>query len=153
MKFSIDYSGSKQDRLLTYHIEEYSFDMEPSVQWINFDIVVNKLNLTVVDEDNKIVQLDGFCGLNASMKSNYAVPESQKGILRVTDDLKPGFGSYYVKKEEQPVFINMQTGWVCIGDPVMQGEAVEFINNCVAVIDDNREFVALWLKPDVLPDI
>lgn len=37
------------------------FDIEPTVQEINLDIVVNKLNLTVVD-NNKVIQVWGFCG-------------------------------------------------------------------------------------------
>ena len=34
-----------------------------------------------------------------------------------------------------------------------QGNAVEFINNCVAVIDDDKEFISLWLKPQSLPNL
>ncbi len=152
MKFLIEYTGVAENRVLTYDVEECSFDIEPTVQEINFDIVVNKINLTVVD-DNKIIQVLGFCGLAEWMKSDYIVPKSQKGILKVADNLEAGVGSYQVNKEDFPVYVNTQKGWVCIGDPEKSGNAVEFITNCVAVIGDNKEFISLWLKPQSLPNI
>jgi hypothetical protein len=152
MKFDIEYTGIAEHRVLSYNIEECSFDIEPTVQEINFDIVVNKINLTVVD-DNKIIQVLGFCGLAARMKSDYTVPKSKKGILKVIENLEVGVGSYRVNKEDLPVYVNTQTGWVCIGDPQKKGNAVEFIKNCVAVIGDDKEFVSLWLKPKSLPNI
>jgi hypothetical protein len=151
MRFKVEYTGMTENRLLIYRPEEHSFDTEPIEHRINFDIVVNKLNLTSID-DNKIVQVWGFCGLDTSMKSNYNVPQYKKGALKVIDDLEPGF-SYSIYKEEQPVYINVQTGWLCIGNPEKKGNAVEFIRNCVAVIDDNQNLISLWLKPDRLPDI
>ncbi|MBX2920659.1 MAG: hypothetical protein KF816_17600 [Melioribacteraceae bacterium] len=151
MKFEIEYTGVSEDRLLIYRTEEHSFDMEPWVYELDFEIAINTLTLTFVD--GKIIQLNGFCGLSKRMKSNYEVPKSQKGILKVLDDLKSGVGSYSINKEDLPVYVNTQSGWVCIGNPEKKGNAVEFINNCVAVIDDDKEFVSLWLKPDRLPDI
>ena len=152
MKFLIEYNGSIEQRLLTYDLDECSFDIEPTVLEINFDIVVNKINLTVVD-DNKIVQVWGFCGFATWLKSNYCTPEYKKGVLKVADNLEAGVGSYQVNKEEFPVYVNAQTGWVCIGNPEKSGNAVEFISNCVAVIGDNKEFISLWLKPQSLPNI
>jgi hypothetical protein len=150
MKFLIEYTGYTEQRLLTYDIEEFSFDIEPIVEESNFDIVVNKVNLTVND-DNKIIQVWGFCGYAEWIKSKYSVPEHKKGVLKVIDDLEAGVGSYGVNKEELPVYVNTLTGWVCIGYPEKSGNAVEFINNCVVVIDYEREFVSLWLKPQSLP--
>lgn len=153
MKFIIEYGNPVEQRLLTYIQEECSFDMEPIVSEIDFELVLNKISLSVVD--NRIIQLWGFCGLGKSMKSNYQVPEYKKGGLRVEHNLNYGF-AYGINDDddyEYPVYVNVQTGWVCIGDPEKKGNAVEFINNCVAVIDDEKEFVSLWLKPERLPDI
>jgi hypothetical protein len=153
MKFLIEYTDTLEQKNLIYDIEEYSFDTVPTVQETNFDIVINKLNLTVIDDNNKIVQIWGFCGYNEWIKSNCKIPESRKGVLKVIDDLEAGVGSYSVSKEELPVYVNVETGWVCIGNPQKKGHAVEFINNCVAVIDDSKEFISLWLKPERLPNI
>lgn len=153
MKFIIEYGRPAEQRLLTYIEEECSFDMEPIVRGIDFELILNKLSLSVVD--NKIIQLWGFCGLDKSMKSSYQVPEHKKGCLRVEHDLNYGF-AYGINDDddyEYPVYINIQSGWVCIGNPEKKGNTVEFINNCVAVIDDDKDFVSLWLKPERLPDI
>ena len=152
MKFVIEYNSNIEQRLLTYNIEECSFDIEPTVQKINYDIVINKLNLTVTD-DNRVVQILGFCGFATWIKTNHNVPEYKKGVLKVLDDLEVGVGSYSIRKEEFPVYVNTQTGWVCIGYPEKSGNAVEFINNCVVVINGDDEFISLWLKPLSLPEI
>ncbi|MEH6305244.1 hypothetical protein RYH73_06295 [Olivibacter sp. CPCC 100613] len=153
MKFQIEYTGTAEQKTLIYDIEECSFDTEPTVREIAFDVVLNKLNLTVIDDDNKIVQIWGFSGYNEWIKSNYEVPESKKGTLKVLGDLTSGIGSYLINKKDLPIYVNTQSGWVCVGDPEGKGNAVEFINNCVAVIDDDKEFVSLWLKPQSIPII
>ena len=150
MKFFIDYNNEIEHRVLLYNIQEFSFNTSPRVKEINFDIIVNKLNLTVVGKENKIVQVWGFCGFKEWIKSTYKVPKSKKGLLKVVDVLEFGF-SYTVTKEDFPMYVNPKTGWICVGSPEKSGKAVEFIENCVAVIDDNKEFVSLWLKPTSLP--
>lgn len=138
---------------LVYIPEEHSFYMDSAVNKIEIELIVNKISLAV--SDNIVVNVSGFCGLSKSMKSNYQVPEYKKGCLQVEHNLNNGF-AYGVNDDdnyEYPVYINVQCGWVCIGNPEKKGNAVEFINNCVAVIDDDKEFVSLWLKPERLPDI
>lgn len=153
MKFKIEYTNTIERKNLIYNIEECSFDTEPLIQEVNFDVVLNKLNLTTIDDDNKIVQVWGFCGYNEWIKSNHEVPKSKTGILMILDDLASGLGSYSINKEDLPIYVNVETGWVCIGSPKKKGNAVEFINNCIAVIDDNNEFYSLWLRPQSLPNI
>jgi hypothetical protein len=149
MKFIIDYTGSPEKRDLVYRGEEYSFDMEPWVHIMDIELALNNLTLTVVS--NQIIQLSGFCGLSSTMNSNICTPEYSKGKLKVKHNNKSGF-AYGIYDEEQPVRLNIKSGWVCIGDPLRLGEAVEFISNCVAVIGDDGEFLSLWLKPKALPE-
>ncbi len=84
------------------------------------------------------------------MKSSIQVPNYKQGALRVEHNLEHGY-AYGIYDEDLPVYVNKRTGWVCIGNPKKSGEAVEFINNCVAVIDNNQELAALWLQPQSLP--
>lgn len=147
MKFIIDYTDFiDHSKRLTYDTDEFSFDTEPSIQEINFDVVINKLSLSAVDGDNKIVQLRGFCGYKEWQRSNFEPPHYKTGTLKVAGNIEGGF-SYRVGKDDLPMFINVQSGWLCIGSPRKNGNAVEFINNCVIVIDDDREFISLWLRP------
>ncbi|MDR2914057.1 MAG: hypothetical protein LBV74_04390 [Tannerella sp.] len=153
MKFIVEYTGKSEQRTLIYREEEFSFDMEPWIYGLDFEIAINTLTLTIID--GKVTQLGGFCGLNKKMKTNYNVPQSPKGELKVLQPEKywDKPGAHGLNKEDWPVHVNIQTGWVCIGNPEERGNAVEFINNCVAVIDDNKEFVSLWLKPERLPKL
>lgn len=162
MKFFIEYTGYTEQRTLLYRTDEYSFDMEPLVSEIDYDIAIDRLQLTVVND--RVVQLWGVCGLLHSMKTNIMPPESKKGILGVTDELEPGFSydisdilddvtsglSYSINELKYPVYRSKLKKWFCIGYPEKQGNAVEFINNCIAVIDDNGKFLSLWLKPEMV---
>jgi len=147
MKFEAQFNHKPENRKLTYSAQDYSFGMEPSVGELDFEIALNHLCLTVVNK--QIVDLDGFCVYGEWIKSDYEVPKAKLGILKILDDLQPGF-SYGLNKEDWPIYVNVKTEWVCIGDPEHKGEAVEFIKNCIAVIDD-KNLVSLWLKPESLP--
>lgn len=149
--FFINFTGKSEQRTLTYHEDEYSFDMSPWESYIDFDLSINQLCLTVVD--GKIIQLSGFCGLRKEMISDFLTPKSKKGELRIlnTNKYMSGIGSYSVNDKDFPVHINIVTGWVCIGFPERKGSAVEFIDNCIAIISDKQELVSLWLKPLKLP--
>src|SRR5687768_16726297 len=108
MEFLIEYTDIIEQKELLYDIEEWSFNTEPRVQEINFDISINKLNLTAINDDNRIVQVSGFCGLDKKMKSEFNVPYRQKGMLKILDDLPSGLGSYQVGEIDFPVFLNMK---------------------------------------------
>lgn len=151
MKFNIEYTDNIRQQQLLYLEDECSFYMDYTNQGIDIELIINKIALQVFD--NKIFALSGFCGLSKEMRTNFQVPNSKKGILKVDHNLKYGF-AYDINEKfdyEYPVFINVGTGWVCIGNPKLTGNAVEFINNCIAVIDENKNFLSLWLKPESLP--
>ena len=96
-----------------------------------------------------MIQLNGFCGLSKTIETPYDVPKAEKGLLKVL------YPEVYIAKAGSPklndknwtVFINPKTRWICIGNPQCQEGAVEFIDNCIGVIDGNQELVALWLHP------
>ncbi|HTE01639.1 MAG TPA: hypothetical protein VK668_20265 [Mucilaginibacter sp.] len=150
MKFRIEYRNNIEERVLTYIEEDYSFDMEPIVKQIDFELILNKLSLSVLN--NRIIQLWGYCGLNKNMKSNYEVPKYKKGILVVENYLEHSF-AYGINGKDVPIYVNIETGWVCIGNPTRPGNAVEFITNCVAVVNEQQQLISLWLKPNQLPMI
>ena len=151
MKFSIEYTGITEYQLLTYITEEYSFDSSLMLKSICFDISLNYLCLTVIG-DNNIARGLGFCPHGGWVDSRYEVPEYKKGILRVIGEYECGTGSYSIKKDDFPVYVNKKTGWICVGIPNKSGRAVEFLDGCVAVLEDNNELVSLWLKPKFLKD-
>ena len=150
MRFKIDHTDGSENRNLIYEEDEYSFDMSPWDNAIDFELALNKLTMSVVGD--KVIQISGFCGLTKEMNSNIRIPKYEKGALRVEHNFEHGF-TYSIDDEDLPVQLNAATGWVCIGTANEVGQGVEFINNCVAVISDSGEFLSLWLKPIEFPNL
>jgi hypothetical protein len=150
MKFLIKNGKEIGQQQLVYLTDECSFYTGRIAHKIDMELIVNKISLAV--SDDKIVDVNGFCGFAEWMKSDYKVPKYKKGVLKVEHNLKYGL-AYGINDIDFPMYVNTQTGWICIGNPEKSGQAVEFINNCVAVIDDDNKFVSLWLKPKSLPNI
>ena len=145
MKFIVDYSGCCEQKHVIYRENEYSFY---TILWLNeidFDIALNTLTLSVID--SRVVQLNGFCGLSKAQKIGYTPPMSSKGFLKVVDSESyiQKSGSFRINDIDIPIFINPQINWICIGHPQKKGTAVEFIDNCIFVIDEKQEFAALWI--------
>lgn len=138
---------------MTYDANEFGFGIAPKVMEIDFGLTLNTLELTVAGDDRKVIEVLGFCGYKEWIISKFNIPKYMEGSLKVIDNLESGVGSYCIRKETSPIFVNVQTGWLCIGDPQKEGFAVEFINNCVAVLDNDNEFLSLWLKPQSLPNL
>lgn len=135
---------------LIYIPEEYSFYMSPVTRQISFDLVVNDINLTVVDD--YVTSVRGFCPHTKWEKIQTNPPPYITGKLRVATTLKPGL-IYRINTVPLLVHVNVMTRWICIGEPDLVGRAVEFITNCAAVIGDGGEFLALWLRPASLPKL
>lgn len=83
---------------------------------------------------------------NGDNADHICVPRSRRGVLFVLGEFEGGYGSFRISRADFPVFSNEKSGWVCIGDPKAAANAVEFINNCIAVIDTQGEFKGLWLN-------
>jgi len=147
MKFRVNYAGGVEERSLKYWADEYSFDSEPPVGDVLFDAVLNKLNLSAND-NGRIVQIWGYCPYGEWQDTNHRAPFAKQGELIVIDDLEPGYSYRINSDSDWPVFCNHDSGWVCIGSPNTHGQAVEFMSNCISVVNDEGDLVALWLRPE-----
>lgn len=115
MKFNIEHSNDIGQKLLLYLPEECSFYTgERQEGKIDLELILNKLSLSIVDD--KIIDINGFCGLDKSMLSLFQIPEYKKGVLKVEHNLDFGF-AYAINKDDLSVYVNTQTGWVCMGFP------------------------------------
>lgn len=144
---TITESIKKKERLF-YLIDDYSFDMDPSIREVGYDLLINYINL-LFDPRDCVAHLSGFCPYGTWIKANYQVPLYKEGKLKVQTQVEPGC-SYRINNEEWSIYIN-EDRWVCIGNPNISENAVEFLHNCIAVIN-HENLVALWLKPDFIGD-
>lgn len=144
MKFKIKYKFTYiNQRKIFYLPDEFSFNVKPLTPEIDYYLILNYINLTVVN--NLVVQVDGFCPNHDWILTDLPVPNYEIGQLKVLKNYEPGF-SYRLNNIDWPVYYNQQSGWVCVGDPTKKNEAVEFTTNVVAVVENN-ELQALWMKP------
>lgn len=148
MKFLIKKGKPISNKKLVYFADECSFNMGTVNYNVSIEWILNKISLS--SHENIIVDVSGFCGLASHMNKDIYIPKYSKGILKVEHNLEYGF-AYSIFDKGQPVSFNSKTGWVCVGNPIKLSNAVEFIKNCIAVINDNGDFLSLWLKPVSLP--
>ncbi len=146
-------NGNIQSSHLVYLPDDYSLITQPCLPESNFCVMINRLSLTI-DKHHRIIDLGGVFGhLGCWIKKKLLVPPYVPGELKIIGNLKSGYSYRYSEdaygQEEWPVYIDQETGWLCVGDPEQTGsEAVEFINNCVAVVNHSH-LKALWLRPRI----
>jgi hypothetical protein len=149
MKFSFQFKNEFKKINLFYLKDEYSFYSESQIKGIDCYLALNYLCLVVVR--GFVVEVSGFCPHKSWIRSNTCVPDFRAGKLSLLNAFDTGFSYGINDDEDWPIYINAQTGWLCVGDPIVSGIAVEFTKVCVAVIGDQQDFLALWLKPQNFP--
>ncbi|WP_316803165.1 hypothetical protein [Pedobacter nototheniae] len=145
MKFKIVETEHIHQGVVKYIKKDFSFDTEPIINEIDYELAYNKVTLTVVDK--QVVQIWGFSGGDTKrVKLNQNIPQYKRGILMVEGEFEYDL-CYSINKVSVQVYENEKTGWFCIGDPKFEGEGVEFINKCIAFIDNEGLLMSLWIKP------
>jgi hypothetical protein len=145
ISFVTNFNESIPETILTYIIDECSFYMNPFCEKVKYSLLVNYIDLTVNSHDN-IVHLSGFSpAVLNGLSIDTSVPPYNRGILSIKSRLESGL-SYRINNREWPVYRNYKTGWTCIGDYQKSGIVIEFLNDCVAVIN-HEKLKAIWLKP------
>jgi hypothetical protein len=123
--------------------------MNPIIHEVSYDLLINYIDL-LFDENDYVAHLSGFCPYGTWIKADCQVPPYKEGKLKVETQDEPGFAYRINDDKEWPIYINKDR-WVCLGNSNKSENAIEFLHNCVAVIDQGS-LVALWLKPDFIGD-
>jgi hypothetical protein len=93
------------------------------------------------------MKIYGYSNCNDWIAMRIKPPPAKQGILLFdTGDALP-YGSSMIS----PVYCNPINRWTCIGDPFQQGEAVEFMFGCIAILDRDHQLIALWIRIDESP--
>ncbi len=152
MKFLIKTPQKDQNFSLVYRDEDYSFDVEPLDGSGDTSIMINDLQLEI-DHEGKIIYVWGYCPLVKYQEiEEYPQKYQAQSLVALLDKPPiPGISYRLNEKERWPIYINKKKGWVCIGNPKVNGkQMIEFVPNCVATLED-QEITAIWLKPKDLP--
>lgn len=140
-----------QHAQLIYDRESYAFITEGCDE-DHASISINDLQLAI-DETRRIMYVWGLCPLiNYELTTEFPQHYSSHTLIaELGKEPEPGV-AYGLNKDRWPIYINKEKGWVCIGNPQVQGKKlIKFAPDCIATIE-NDEIIALWLHPEKLPD-
>jgi len=163
MKFFVK-NKTEKNFSLVYLEEEHSFFIEPDIELAYGSISVNDLQLEL-DNEERIIYVHGYTPLFKYKEiDNFPRLYETKDLIAILDDEPdpdefPGNPTYSLVKNsnwpysiEWDIYINKKMGWVCVGDPTIEGKRlIEFAPDCVAALDKENEMVAIWLHPRELP--
>ncbi|MEK7528602.1 MAG: hypothetical protein AAB592_02465 [Patescibacteria group bacterium] len=155
IKFRTEEGEPIQGKVI-FRSEEYSFDFEPRASGGGQSIAINDLQLEFDLETFQILYIYGLCTYCLYWKQSilYPPPASHGKFFAefmTNKEILPGMSYGYTEPAEWPVYVDFDSGWVCIGQPevAQKIQAVEFATNSIAVLD-NGKLIAIWLRPEDL---
>ena len=141
IKFKIEPEKPMLRTRLFYSQNEMSFDMLPKIYEANYYIQINYIQMTTGLND-EVIRLSGFCPIENIKEIPANPPTSNPGTLYISSDLEPGWTYSYASDW---TVRRARGNWICIGDCESVGEGVEFLESCVAVLNDG-DIKSLWLQ-------
>jgi hypothetical protein len=152
MRLVVDRTKRVVDSVLVYKMQEYAFATEPRPAGADTSLSANEVQLMVSGKDHQLLFVTGYCPYQSWHQTFLHVPSfTRAGLVVAEIDLQPGISIQLNRREARwPVQVDVQSGWVCIGDAQSKGEGIEFAPGCVAVILDGQ-LVAIWLQPKEIP--
>ncbi len=154
MKFFIKNYQEIKNRVLIYRNKDYSFDVVPIDGAGGSSILINDLQLEI-DYEGNVMYVWGYCPLIEYEETELFPQKDRQYELVVLLDNPPKLGVSYRLNEDNnwPIHINKKKGWVCLGDPNMEGkQLIQFAPSCIASML-GQELTAVWLQPEQLPPL
>lgn len=151
MKFEIGNQWENGNNSLVYLKSEHSFEIENYHETGSTSILINDLHLEI-DEEGTVISLWGFCPLVLYQDTLESPQNYKKNQLKIVlnEKLVPGI-SYRFNEKRWPIHFNQKDGWICIGDISFdEKNLVEFVSNCIGVINKQKKLTAIWLAPRFL---
>jgi hypothetical protein len=150
-RFAVDPSKQITGADLVYVPRDFAFNVVPLPGDASGTLLFGMLELHVNLTDYRVVYVWGYAPYLGWKLTSLNPPPSKRAALVVQDvRLEPGIARRLTAPEEKQGHVDIKTGWVCLGDPNAQGEAVEFASGCIAIVKD-EQLLTLWLHPKELP--
>src|SRR5260370_36844878 len=146
-KLVVSSSGEITNGTLIYVPGDLAFNVTPLPANAHGTLLFSMLELRVDLTDYHIVYVWGYAPYLSWKPAILSPPSSQRAALVVVDTLlEPGIARELAAPGEKQGYVDINSGWVCIGDSNAQGEAIEFAPDCIAVINGGQ-LLTLWLHP------
>ena len=143
--------------ILEYREDDLAFDTTPRPVGAISSLMLNDVELMSDERTGAILFVTGYCLFQSWIPAHLDPPQSQPNVLIPVLDtpLQPGVSVRLhspSKGDRWPVFADPETGWVRLGlGQDHPAEVMEFAPGALALLDDNRALMSLWLRPVALP--
>lgn len=140
-----------QGRLI-YVQQDCAFNFVPSSRYGITSLVIDTLQLSI-DNKGRILEVWGYCPYQSWQLAEISPPNYIRGRVFVElENIIPGVSEQIAGVGEWDIFVNSNTGWVCIEKEKHSSSfiGIEFASHSVAVLEENC-LKAIWLHPEYLP--
>ncbi|MGM0329715.1 MULTISPECIES: hypothetical protein [Enterococcus] len=148
IKLNINFENEIINGQVTYDDKDGNLDFNPK---LNSDILllINYINIGFDSVKNSANQVWGYTPKESWNKKDLILPlRVQKGKIKLEEALEPG--SWRLdKKEPWLTYYDSKRNWLCFGDFMLNNsdKCVEFLENVIAVVDNDQCLKSLWIKP------
>ena len=97
---------------------------------------------------NNFRYLGGYFFDDRVKKQKLTIPAAKKGQIYFNANFPLMHGFYYndYVPFKQQMYFDQLTNWFAVGDLTRKGSAIEFASNNIAIINDNKDLVAVYAK-------
>ena len=137
---------------LVYSERDRGFHMLDSVGGYS-SAVLNDLNLEV-DEDGRVIEVWGYSPRESWIDGVVQLPEgARRGALRLLQEFTPGVSRRMGGSRAWIVTFDASVNVVRYALDAQEPATVliEFLDGCIAGMNQERELVSLWLRPEMIP--
>ncbi len=145
MKFIPDYGYNALNKEVTFSFENHCFETIPHVYF--HDVIFPFNQLYIASIGNIAMKIYGYSNSKDWVAIRIKPPPAKQGILLFQD----GEALAKTSSDPCPIYCNPKNRWTCVGSPFFQGEAIEFMYGCIAVLDRNCILKSLWIRIDEPP--
>ena len=149
MMFRLDFSLPQAKGRLVYRSSEFSLDTLGREPNGGFAAVVNEVLLDA-SGTGQVCCVWGLCPDVSWQQGKVPLPKHRPGALILEQDTVPGVSIGVNEANNRwPVVVDSESGWMVLapGKVPFAVEAVEFLPNCLAAVDEDGDLVCLWLRP------
>lgn len=148
MRFEIKpLAGLLPSAELIYRDEEYSFDMNPSLQRRFTSVSVDDLNLEI-DESGEVVGVWGMCPYTRWKDTKLDPPDAQPDKLFFISDrpLQRGVSIQLNSDKYWLTCVDFNSRWVHIKGRTNPVAAVKVFHDVIVELDGAGQLCSLWLR-------
>ncbi|MBO0461461.1 hypothetical protein JZO83_06835 [Enterococcus sp. DIV1298c] len=148
IKLNLKSENERINGQVTYDEKDGNLDFNPRS---NADILllISYMNIGFDSIQKSANQVWGYTPKESWIKKDLLLPlHIQKGKVELEENLESG--SWRLdKKEVWLTYYDLKQNWLCFGDFMHDNNdrCVEFLENVLAVVDNDQCLKSLWIKP------